>query len=97
MTYSLGTPNTQIHHLLLQKSDGQFFLILWQEVSSYDCKKQQDIAVSPRPVTLTLDHSARSISTYEPTVQGQLLHVYANAAKVSLEVPDHPLVIQVEQ
>jgi hypothetical protein len=97
MTYSLGTPNAQIHHLLLQKSDGQFFLILWQEVSSYDSKKQQDIAVSPLPVTLTLDHSVRNISTYEPTVQAQLQHVYANVAKVSLEVPDHPLVIQIEK
>jgi len=97
MTYSLGTPNTQIHHLLLQKSDGQFFLILWQEVSSYDGKKQEDIAVSPQPVSLTLDHSVRSISTYEPTVQAQRQHVYANVAKVSLEVPDHPLVIQIEK
>ncbi len=96
MTYSLNAPNGQIHHLLLQKSDGQFFLILWQEVSSYDGKKQEDIAVSPQPVTLTLDHSARSISTYEPTVQAQPLHVYANAAEVSLEVPDHPLVLQIE-
>jgi hypothetical protein len=97
MTYSLDTLNTQIHHLLLQKSDGQFFLILWQEVSSYDSKKQQDIAVSPQPVTLTLDHSVRSISTYEPTVQAQRQHVYANVAKVSLEVTDDPLVIQIEK
>jgi hypothetical protein len=97
MTYSLGTPNSQIHHLLLQKSDGQFFLILWQELSSYDGKKQQDIAVSPQPITLTLDHSVRNISTYEPTVQAQLQHVYANVAEVSLEVPDHPLVIQIEK
>ena len=97
MSYSLSTSNTEICHLLLQKSDGQFLLILWQEVSSYDGKKQQDIAVSPQPVTLMLDHSARSISTYEPTVQAQPSHVYANVAKVSLEVPDHPLVIQIEK
>ena len=97
MTYSLSTSNTEICHLLLQKSDGQFLLILWQEVSSYDGKKQQDIAVSPQPVTLMLDHSARSISTYEPTVQAEPSHVYANVAKVSLEVPDHPLVIQIEK
>ena len=97
MSYSLSTSNTEICHLLLQKSDGQFLLILWQEVSSYDGKKQQDIAVSPQPVTLMLDHSARSISTYEPTVQAEPSHVYANVAKVSLEVPDHPLVIQIEK
>ena len=97
MTYSLGTPNMQIHHLLLEKSDGRLFLILWQEVSSYDGKEQQDIAVLPQPVTLTLDHSVRSINTYEPTVQAQPLHVYADTAKISLEVPDHPLVIQIEK
>jgi hypothetical protein len=97
MTYSLGTQNPRIHHLFLQRSDGQFFLILWQEVPSYDCTNQQDVAVSPQPVTLTLDHSVRSISTYMPAIQSQPLHVYANVARVSLEVPDHPLVIQITQ
>jgi hypothetical protein len=44
-----------------------------------------------------LDHRARSVNTYEPTVQAQPMHVYADTAKISLEVPDHPLVIQIEK
>jgi hypothetical protein len=95
LTYSLDVQNAQIHHLLLQRSDGEFFLILWQEVPSYDYEKQRDIAVSPRPVTLTLNHNAQNVSIYEPAAQSKPLQVYANTTKISLEVPDHPLVIQI--
>lgn len=96
LSYSLHTQSASIHHLLLQKSNGEFFLILWQEVPSYDYKQQQDIAVSPQPLTLTLQQKAKKISTYEPTVGGQPLQNYANVARLSLQVPDHPLVIQID-
>jgi hypothetical protein len=95
LTYSLDAQDAQMHHLLLQRSDGEFFLILWQEVQSYDYGKQQDIAVSPHPATLILDHNARNISTYEPTAQSQPLQGYVNVRSISLQVPDHPLVIQI--
>jgi hypothetical protein len=95
LTYSLDAENAQIHHLLLQRSDGEFFLILWQEVQSYDYRKQQDIAISSQPVTLTLDHNVRNINTYEPAVQAQPLRVYAHATRILLDVPDHPLVVQI--
>ena len=95
LTYSLDAENAQMHHLLLQRSDGEFFLILWQEVQSYDYQKQQDIAISSQPVTLTLDHYVRNINTYEPAVQAQPLRVYAHATRILLDVPDHPLVVQI--
>jgi hypothetical protein len=95
LTYSLNAQSASIHHLLLQKSDGRFYLILWQEVPSYDYQHQRDIAVSPQPVTLTLQQNAKAVSTYEPTVVSQPLQVYKNVASVPLQVPDHPLVVQI--
>lgn len=95
MTYSLDIENQQVHHLLLQKSNGQFFLIFWQEVPSYDEKNQQDVSVSPQLIHLNLAHNARNIDIYEPSVQSQPLHVYANVTTIPLDVPDHPLVVQV--
>ena len=97
LTYSLDTQTAALHHLLLQKSNGEFFLILWQEVPSYDTRNQKDITVLPLPVTLTLDHQARNMITYEPAVQAQPLQVYSNVTTAFLDVPDHPLVVQITQ
>jgi hypothetical protein len=95
LTYSLSAQNAQIHHLLLQRSDGDFFIIFWQEVQSYDYEKQQEITVSSRTITLTLAHSVQTLTTYEPTTQARPLQVYTNATSVSLEIPDHPLVVKI--
>jgi hypothetical protein len=95
LAYSLNAQSASIHHLLLQKADGQFYLILWQEVPSYDYQDQRSIAVSPQPITLTLQQNAKEVTTYEPAVVSQPLQVYKNVASVLLQVPDHPLVVQI--
>lgn len=42
LDYTLNAPPT-VHHTLLQKSNGDFYLLLWNEVSSYDTKNKTDI------------------------------------------------------
>ena len=44
----------EIHHTLLQKRDGTFYLILWNEIVSYDNAAERDINVSEQTVTLKL-------------------------------------------
>ncbi len=41
LDYVLGGDTENVRHTLLQKADGKFYLILWQEVSGYnvDSKK----------------------------------------------------------
>lgn len=95
LNYSLSGANDQLHHLLLEKSDGQFFLILWQEIPSFDYRDQRDISNPSQPVTIALDQAAKSIVIYEPATQAQPLHAYTAAKNVSLEVPDQPLVVQI--
>jgi hypothetical protein len=95
LAYSLNTNNISVHHLLLQKSDGEFDLILWQEVPSYDYQNQTDIAVPQEPVTLTLGRNAVSIRAYEPAAKAEPLQVLFNTARVDLRVPDHPVVVQI--
>jgi hypothetical protein len=48
LTYSLeGVIPSDVHHLLLEKSDGHFFLALWRETSGYDSRTKQPIEVTP--------------------------------------------------
>ncbi|MBW4028579.1 MAG: hypothetical protein HIU93_14475 [Acidobacteria bacterium] len=95
LNYSVSNANAQTRHLLLQRSDGQFFLILWQDESSFDTKNQVDIANAPQPVTVTVNESVKSMTTYEPAVQAAPMNFYNGQNSIWVQVPDHPLVIQI--
>ena len=95
LAWSLSTPNAQTHHLLLQKSTGEFDLVLWQEVSSYDPKRQADINTPAEAAVLNLGQQAKSITLYEPTDQPQPIQTLTNVASVPLQIPDHPLVVKI--
>ena len=52
LNYTLTTDSPDIHHTLLQKRDGSFWLALWQNVLSYDAENRRDLVVDPVDVTL---------------------------------------------
>lgn len=95
LSWSLSNAKPSIHHLLLQKSSGEFDLVLWDEISSYDTKHQQDIANTPVETVLTLGGTAKSLRLYDPVGQDASLANYANTTKVSLAIPDHPLIVAI--
>jgi hypothetical protein len=95
LVWSLDAQDAAVHHLLLQKSTGEFDLVLWQDVPSYNEKAQTDIATQRRHATLTLNRKALSVALYEPVVQSQPVRTYTDTAQVALEIPDHPLVIRI--
>jgi hypothetical protein len=95
LDWSLSTKNENTHHLLLEKSTGEFDLVLWQESPSYDYRRQTEIVNVALTTTLTLCQQASGIALYEPTVQNQPLHIYTNVTRVPLQIPDHPLVVKI--
>jgi hypothetical protein len=54
LTYTIKGGDTNLHHLLLQKRDGTYYLALWLEVSSYNLAQKTAITVAPENIQLTL-------------------------------------------
>jgi hypothetical protein len=95
-TWSLRSSNkSAIDHLLLEKANGEFDLILWQEIPSFDTKRQIDLNNTPEPAEVMFAKTATSVTIYEPAVQAAPVRSYSNATRVSIAIPDHPLVIQI--
>lgn len=94
--YSLpaGTPTT-IHQLLLENRKGTFFLLLWQEVLSYNTSAEADIVVAPVNVTVTFTSTHATVNQYEPYIQSGTVGTASNVASVTVAVPDHPLILQI--
>ncbi|MGD0938329.1 MAG: hypothetical protein ABR905_01370 [Terracidiphilus sp.] len=93
--WSLNTKTEQTHHLLLERSNGEFDLVLWQEVPSYDCRSQTEIINTPLISVLTLGQEVRSIALYEPSLQAEPLQTLNHVRQVHLQIPDHPLVVKI--
>lgn len=93
LNYSLQGAPANIHHTLLQKSNRNFYLILWQEVPAFDAQKK-DLSVPYRAVTLSLSTPMRLARSYQPLRGRQALGFWRNPRSIRLYVPDHPLIVE---
>ncbi len=93
LDYTL-TGNTQnVRQLLLQKSNGQFYLLLWQEVNVYDHINHNDIANPCVAVTLNINTPIKRVETFlldSSTAKA----TYDNARSVTLNVPDEIMIVR---
>ncbi len=90
--------DTEIHHTLLEKSNGAFYLVLWVDGDS------QNGAVDSQAGTVTLDSGASAVNVYRPTTNGTA--IVASLGSVSpggairlqdaTAIPDDPLIIEIE-
>lgn len=96
LDYTLSGDTTNVHHTLLQKSNGVFYLVLWQEVRSWDNQNKTDIAVGNREVTLNLNTVISSATVYQPLTSTDAISQSTNPSKLTIGVPDHPLVVELK-
>lgn len=54
LNYTIADAGPDVHHLLLQKRDGTFYLAVWIEQPGYDTAHTMRTPVAPRPTTLNL-------------------------------------------
>ncbi|MGA7937522.1 MAG: PA14 domain-containing protein [Kovacikia sp.] len=88
LNYSLSNAQN-VDHTLLQKSNGDFYLVLWQGVPSTD----QTVNKS---VTLNLATPIAQATTFLPNQSLTSTGQYATPTQITLNVPDYPLVIQLK-
>lgn len=94
LDYSMKGLTHAVHHTLLQKRSGSFYLIIWQEVDSFNLSKQRDAIVSPVPVTMKLSTPIRQAVLYSLLPSAQPTAQYTNPTSLLLEVSDSPLVVE---
>ena len=100
MSFSLSGDTTNVRHLLLEKRNGSFYLVLWQGVASVTGASDaslRNVEPSARSVTLNLATKFRQAHTYLPSFSMQRTASVSNAngiASLSLSVPDHILVVE---
>lgn len=86
MAYAISPMPATVHDLLLRKSDGGYWLVVWGErVAGSDT------------VTVTLPSRHAEVRVYDPTVGEAPVRTVRRAAEVELEVSDHPLMLELKR
>lgn len=93
LDYKLSGDTQGIHSTLLQKSDGAFFLVLWQDAKSWDNESKKDIAVASKNVKISLI-SASKLEVYDPSKSDKATKT-VSAQDITLPVPDFPIILKV--
>jgi hypothetical protein len=103
LDYDLGGDLKDVHSFLVEKKSGVFYLVLWQEVASYDPDAHQDLHPAPRPVKLTFNTPVSEVRTYLPTgldiadpeTARSPVKVDKAPKSVDLLVPDQLLIVEI--
>ena len=92
-----GKLSESIHHTLLRKSDGDYFLLVWNEVPSWDVDKRADLKVDPVPAVLKPKTPPARAILWQPSTSRQPLRKLMepdDLKAIRLNVPDEVLIVQ---
>jgi hypothetical protein len=84
-----------LRHLLLQKRDGRFELLLWTNSPVYDTKAKRDLDVPPQPVLVRFDRPIRAARSYLPLRGAAPVQEFSATDRLTVVVPDHVLVLEI--
>jgi hypothetical protein len=95
LNYTLSGELNNVHHLLLEKRDGSFYLVIWVEETGYEVNKKQMIPISQRKVTIqTTDRSIAKIYNWDD--QGEVQTLPQEKTKsTALTVSDRITVLEI--
>jgi hypothetical protein len=87
LDYSLSGDVADIHHLLLQKRDGSFYVALWRAVDVWDPVAQAPEAAPTGSVTLELGRQVSAAEAYSPNVSsGPVASLPVSGSSIAVEV-----------
>lgn len=101
LRFELSGQLQQVETLLLHKRNGAFYLLLWQERQSFD--QRRVVPVAPQRVTVSFGEPVALARVYLPSAPTDVANRHqpvatltrTNPTQVTVEVPDHVLVLEV--
>jgi hypothetical protein len=96
LNYAVGA-SSPVHHVLLQKRNGTYSLILWVEASEWNPVTAAPTAVTPQPVTLTFmkNPSSLNVLTFADDGTTQAGTLTATAGQATLTATNQVQIIDI--
>ena len=88
LSYYFSGNVKDLRHLLLQKSNGEFYLVMWLNSESTDATKTQR-------VTVNLLTPTQQAATFLPNRSASATATFSTPTRVTMDVPDAPIILKV--
>jgi hypothetical protein len=85
LSYSISNQPSTVHDLLLQKSEGRFELVVWDE----------RFTGGSDTVTVNLGGPVASVTLFDPTIGTAPVERLGNVSSVRLTLSNHPVIIEI--
>ncbi|HEX3893968.1 MAG TPA: chitobiase/beta-hexosaminidase C-terminal domain-containing protein [Terracidiphilus sp.] len=97
LNYSISGSTSTLQHLLLQKRDGSYWLILWLEQSSYDATNNVSTPVSPQNVTLSIGAGSKfgNLIQFDNTGSASSGNLGTSGYSTPLSISDQVTVVEI--
>jgi hypothetical protein len=95
LNYEVSTVPASTHSLLFQKSDGRFFLVLWNDASNWNPERGEPVFDDSLPATLSVQQDVRQMRTFLPLTSGTSPTATTDSSSLDIEIPDHPIVVEI--
>jgi hypothetical protein len=90
LDYSIPGEPATVHDLLIQKSDGRFYLVVWDE----HAPPTSGDSAATDAVSVKLGQLFSTVNLYDPTVGTSPVSTLGNVNSVPLTLTDHPLILE---
>jgi hypothetical protein len=93
--YALAAP-ASVHHALLQRRDGSYVLVLWNEVAEWNPDTSSTIATAAQPVTLTFGNVPGAVAVTSFDDNGVVTSAArAPASSLALSISGSPTLVDI--
>ncbi|CAN5456201.1 hypothetical protein BH10PSE12_BH10PSE12_29780 [soil metagenome] len=89
----VGAPAT-VHDLLLQKSDGTFFIVLWNDLPNWDHLSARAIVQQPAVVQIRLTTPVGAIRRFDVQTATASPLARNTTGNLTVSIPDHPVILE---
>ncbi len=94
---STSDGNAKLEHLLLQKSNGHFYLLLWNEVPIWDKQAQKDLSVAPIFASIKLGKQYKTGTVHYVGTSPMKVESKATSNSITLNVLDEVVAVEIAE
>ncbi|TAH26152.1 MAG: T9SS C-terminal target domain-containing protein [Cytophagales bacterium] len=95
LNFTVTNADSYTHYNLLQKSNGKFYLVIWNDAPSWNDNTKTEITNND-PITLTFNQTVVEAKLYMPCTNGTaLVSTNTNPTSLNITVPNHPMIYEI--
>jgi hypothetical protein len=96
LNFSLSGLPATAKYLLFQKSNGNYEIVLWNNVTNWNFSAGTPIPISPTNVGITFGSTQGVLNVYDPVVSSTPILTVSTTNTVTVALKDYPMIVEVE-